>query len=121
MDKDEPYSVYYSVLSVIQPARLEEIEESAIRLLGARGVSRLVGEGLLRQAHIYARNNGLVEDIGSEKYVVSERAEQFVRYEGWGEFIDNRRLFAMKSQRRDTRRYSRRSDRRKLSANNGES
>lgn len=106
MDRDEPYSVYYSILSAIQPASIEEIEESVASLLGAQNLSRFVEDGLLRQAHDYACTNRLVIMITDEKYVISERAEAFVRSEGWGKFIDNRRLFTMKAQRREHRRYS---------------
>lgn len=100
MKRVDPLFAYLSVLSVIQPARIQDIENYASSLLGAELSKWLLEKNLLRESHDDARANGLVVAVRRGVYFLTPRGKSVVRREGLERSIDNRRLFLMKAQRR---------------------
>lgn len=100
MKKVDPHFVYFLILSVIQPASIEEIETSVATLLGPEYVDILVKSGRLRWAHEDAIKNKALIEVKKDVYFMSKWAKRFVRTKGLEKSIDNRRLFLMKSVRR---------------------
>lgn len=100
MNKVDPHFAYFSILSVIQPASIEDIEESVASILGSEHVDSLVRSGRLRWAHEDARKNKAVIKVNGEEYFITRAAKGFVRLKGLEKSIDNRRLFMLKSHRK---------------------
>lgn len=99
MNRVDPLFAYLSVLSVIQPARIQDVEASAESLLGSKLASWLNDKDLLRQAHLDARNSDFVVAVRRGVYFTTPRGRQIVRRAGLEQSIDNSRFFLMKSQR----------------------
>jgi len=91
---------YLSVLAVIQPARIQDIESSAADFLGQDLSNWLLEKHLFRDAHESARNDGFVTAVRRGVYFLTPKGRRVVRREGLGQSIDNRRLFLMKAQRK---------------------
>lgn len=106
MSKIDPHFAYFSILSVIQPASIEEIEAEASSVLGPEHGDILVDSGDIRWAHENALKNGAIIKVKKGKYFIARWAKSFVRLEGLEKSIDNRRLFMMKLQRK-RRKHSR--------------
>lgn len=100
MRRIDPLFAYLSILAVIQPARIQDIETSAAALMEPRYADILVSEGQLRAAHEVARQKGYVIQVRRGVYFTASSAKHLVRREGLERSIDNRRLFLMKAQRR---------------------
>ena len=100
MKKVDPLFAYLSILAVIQPARIQDIETSASQLLNVDYAKILVEGGHLRRTHEVAREKGLVLTVRKGVYFIAPKARSLVRRAGLEQSIDNRRLFLMKSQRR---------------------
>ena len=100
MKRVDPLFAYLSILSVIQPARIQDIEASAARLLGNNLSGWLEEKGLLREAHEDARDGKFVIAVRRGVYFTTPKGRQIVRRAGLERSIDNRRLFLMKTQRR---------------------
>ena len=96
----DPLFAYLSVLAVIQPARIQDIEEFSAEFLGDDLANRLREKGELRDAHTDARENGFVTAVRRGVYFMTPKGKKVVRREGLERSIDNRRLFLMKAQRR---------------------
>jgi hypothetical protein len=99
MRKIDPIFIYVSVLSVIQPARVQDIESSASELLPADTYAQIKGRNILRDAHSKAKEMGLVIQVRRGVYAIAQKARHIVRNSGLEREIDNRRLFLMKAQR----------------------
>lgn len=99
MSKIDPVFAYLSILAVIQPARIQDIEASAGQLFSPEYAKHLVDEGLLRTAHETARQGGFVIQVRRGVYFTAPSARHHVRRQGLEKAIDNRRLFLMKAQR----------------------
>jgi hypothetical protein len=91
--------VYLSVLSVIQPARIQDIERMSGELHGKRG-ERLSATGDLRQFHDVARAEKLVISVRRGLFVLSRSGAQYIRTEPFVRTLDNRRLFLIKARRK---------------------
>lgn len=100
MKKIDPLFAYLSILAVIQPARIQDIEASAHQLLSPDYSKMLVEAGHLRTAHETARERGLVIQVRRGVYFTAPKARHLVRREGLERSIDNRRFFLMKAQRK---------------------
>ena len=100
MKKIDPLFAYFSVLAVIQPARIQDIEASAKQLLNPDYANFLLEGGHFRTAHEAARERGLVIQVRRGVYFTAPKARHLVRRAGLERSIDNRRLFLMKEQRR---------------------
>lgn len=100
MSKVDPLFSYLAVLAIIQPARIQDIEKSASNYLPEVVASKLLEDGLLRQAHAIAREKGLVVQVRRGVYFTAPEAKAVVRRAGLEHSIDNRRLFLMKKQRK---------------------
>lgn len=100
MKKIDPLFAYFSVLAVIQPARIQDIEASATQLLSPDYADLLLESGQLRTAHETARERGLVIQVRRGVYFIAPKARHLVRRAGLERSIDNRRFFLMKAQRR---------------------
>lgn len=100
MKKIDPLFAYFSILAVIQPARIQDIEASAPQLLGVSYAQALVEGGHLRKAHETAREQKMVLTLRKGVYFTAPKARHLVRRAGLERSIDNRRLFLMKTQRR---------------------
>lgn len=100
MSKVNPLFAYFSILAVVQPARIQDIEASASLLFNEANAKALVEGGHLRAAHETARARGLVLQVRRGVYFTAPSAKHLVRREGLDQMIDNRRLFLMKAQRR---------------------
>lgn len=96
----DPLFAYLSVLAVIQPARIQDIEEHAAKLLGRELSIWLSENDKLREAHSDARQNDLVTSVRRGVYFMTPAGRQIVRRAGLERSLDNRRLFLMKAQRR---------------------
>jgi hypothetical protein len=100
MKKIDPLFLYLSVLAVIQPARVQDVEDSAASLLPPDTAKDLLAGGLLRIAHDKAKELGIIIPLRKGVYVIANSARGIVRKSGLEREIDNRRLFLMKEQRR---------------------
>lgn len=100
MSRVNPLFAYFSILAVVQPARIQDIEAGASLLFSEANAKALVDGGHLRAAHETARTRGLVLQVRRGVYFTAPSAKQLVRREGLDQMLDNRRLFLMKSQRR---------------------
>lgn len=96
----DPLFAYLSILAVIQPARIQDVEDYSVKLLGIELADWLNDDDKLRNAHIDARANGLVTPVRRGVYFMTPKGKQIVRREGLERSIDNRRFFLMKAQRR---------------------
>jgi Mn-dependent DtxR family transcriptional regulator len=96
----DPLFAYLSILAVIQPARIQDIEQYSESVLGKEIASWLEEREKLRDAHEDARRAGLVSAIRRGVYFMTPRGKHIVRRAGLEHSIDNRRLFLMKEQRR---------------------
>lgn len=95
----DPSFVYMLTLSVIQPARIQDIEDDAPRLAGPQAAD-LVAAGALRAVHKDARADGVVVAVRKGLYVLSRAASEALRRSPIARDIDNRRLFLIKSKRK---------------------
>lgn len=100
MKRVDPLFAYLSILSVIQPARIQDVEESAKDFLGTELAGWLLERGLLREAHEGARLAEFVVAVRRGVYFLTPKAKLIVRRAGLERSIDNRRLFLMKAQRK---------------------
>lgn len=100
MKRVDPLFAYLSVLSVIQPARIQDVEKYSSSLLGRDLSKWLLEKKLFREAHEDARDHGLVIAVRRGVYFMTPKGKQVVRRQGLERSIDNRRLFLMKAQRR---------------------
>lgn len=103
MKKIDPLFAYLSILAVIQPARIQDIESNAHLLLGKDYTEYLIEGGHLRKAHSVAREKKMVLTVRKGVYFSTPKARNLVRTSGLERSIDNRRLFLMKAQRRKYR------------------
>jgi len=100
MSNVDPLFVYMSVLAVIQPARIQDIEKSAKKLIAKKTYDWMMKKELFRSTHKHAKEVGLVIQVRRGVYFTSSGAKSIVRHAGFQRNIDNRRLFLMKEQRR---------------------
>ncbi|WP_433760933.1 hypothetical protein [Brucella anthropi] len=100
MKKIDPLFAYFSILAVIQPARIQDIEASAQQLLSSDYAKFLLDGGHFRAAHELARERGMVFQVRRGVYFTAPKARHIVRREGLEYSIDNRRFFLMKAQRK---------------------
>jgi hypothetical protein len=100
MKQIDPLFAYFSILAVIQPARIQDIEVCARQLLSLEYAELLLEGGHFRAAHETARERGLVIQVRRGVYFTAPKARHLVRREGLERSIDNRRFFLMKAQRR---------------------
>ena len=92
--------IYLMTLSVVQPARIQDIEKGSYLLFG-RELIEEIGPDSLRQTHKLARKNELIIAVRRGSYCVSRRGASIIRRGGISSQIDNRRLFLMKKERKD--------------------
>lgn len=71
MRKIDPLFAYFSILAVIQPARIQDIEASARQLLSPEYAKLLLEGGHFRAAHETARERGLVAGFGKSRTVIT--------------------------------------------------
>lgn len=100
MKRVDPLFAYLSILSVIQPARIQDIEESSASVIGVELSKWLTERALLREAHEAARAADFVVAVRRGVYFLTPKAKLIVRRAGLERSIDNRRLFLMKTQRK---------------------
>jgi hypothetical protein len=99
MSGPETIQIYLMTLSVIQPARIQDIEKNAPLMFGD-DLIREIGAKKLRGIHTFARENGLVVSVRRGSYCVSRHGRAIIRHRQMSSQIDNRRLFLMKRQRK---------------------
>ena len=75
MKRVDPLFAYLSVLAVIQPARIQDIENNAASLLGGELSAWLLEKGLLREAHEDARSNGMVIPVRRGVYFMTPKGK----------------------------------------------
>lgn len=96
----DPIFAYISILSVIQPARIQDIEKNSEDVLGADISSWLKDNNSLRGAHTDAQQLNLVIAVRRGVFFLTPKGRNIVRRQGLEKSIDNRRLYLMKLQRR---------------------
>lgn len=94
-----PLFSYLVTLSVIQPARIQDVEQAAGDLLGSDAES-YANSGRLRQAHEDARRANLVVPVRKGLYSLSLAGAERVRVEPLVWQLDNARMFLIKQKRR---------------------
>lgn len=92
--------IYLMTLSVVQPARIQDIEKGSYLLFGKKIIDE-IGLDSLRQTHDLARKGELVIAVRRGSYCVSRRGASIIRRGKISSQIDNRRLFLMKKERRN--------------------
>lgn len=100
MGKIDPRSAYFSILSVIQPASIEEIENSVSSLLGDEHENSLVRRGQLKKVHQKAIRDREVIKVSGRRYFVSQWARTNADDEILSRSISNERFFLLKAQRK---------------------
>lgn len=107
MDRIKPYVAYFAILSVIQPASIEEIEENVASLLGEEYVDGLVRRGRLRKVHESAKDTTEIIGIGGKRFLISQWARQYTKdVLLMNRSIDNQRFFELKNRRKSYKRFS---------------
>lgn len=91
---------YLAVLAVIQPARIQDIEMYAPKILPDERIESLLETEIFRAIHQKAREAGLVIPVKRGTYFLSQDGREMVRRSDLYKEIDNLRLFLMKDQRR---------------------
>ena len=79
MSAFEPLHIYLMTLSVIQPARVQDVEKNAYLMFGKNVIDE-IGQESLRQAHDIARKNELVVSVRRGSYCVSRRGASIIRH-----------------------------------------
>ena len=100
MRTSDPVFAYLTILAVIQPARVQDIEASAKDVLGLQLGEWLLQDKRIRSAHDVARNSNLVYQVRRGVYFLAPAARLIVRRTGLERSIDNSRMFLMKDQRK---------------------
>jgi hypothetical protein len=100
MKKIDPIFLYLTVLSVVQPARIQDIEAAASEILPGDSYTQMIQNDLFRSAHGSARDLGLITQVRKGVYIITSAARGIVRNSGLERELDNRRLFLMKAQRK---------------------
>lgn len=100
MNEINSLEIYLMTLSVVQPARIQDIEKGSYLLFGRKLIEE-IGLDSLRQTHELARKNELVIAVRRGSYCVSRRGASIIRRGEISSQIDNRRLFLMKKERRE--------------------
>lgn len=103
MSISDPLFSYLTVLAVIQPGRIQDIEMYAPEILPDGISAPLLASGAFRQAHIFAQENGYVLPVRRGTYFLTARGREVVRRNGLHKHLDNLRMFLMKDQRRKYR------------------
>ena len=96
----DPLQIYLMTLSVVQPARIQDIEKGSYLLFGRKLIEE-IGPDSMRQTHELARKDELVIAVRRGSYSISRRGASIIRHGKIPSQIDNRRLFLMKKERRD--------------------
>lgn len=99
MSRFDALQLYLMTLSVIQPARIQDIEKGAESLFGKEAIDA-IGLDAVRFAHEIALKSGFVIVVRRGSYCVSRSGASIIRHGKISSQIDNRRLFLMKKQRR---------------------
>lgn len=100
MSVSDPLFSYLTVLSVIQPGRIQDVERYASEILPSDISETLLSSGVLREAHLFARIHGYVLQVRRGSYFLTAKGREVVRRDGFHKELDNLRLFLMKGQRR---------------------
>lgn len=100
MSKIDPRTAYFSILSVIQPASIEEIEDRVRSLLGPEHENSLVRRGALKKVHKKAIKDKEVIKVSRKNYFISQWARKNADEKVLDRSISNERFFMMKSQRK---------------------
>lgn len=103
MNVSDPLFSYLTVLAVIQPGRIQDIEMYAPDVLPSGVSEPLLASGALRDAHTFAKENGYVMQVRRGTYFLTARGRELVRRNGLHKQLDNLRMFLMKDQRRKYR------------------
>lgn len=103
MNLSDPLFSYLTVLSVIQPGRVQDVELYAPDILPSGVSEPLLTSGALREAHAFAKENGYVTPIRRGTYFLTAKGRELVRRNGLHKQLDNIRMFLMKDQRRKYR------------------
>lgn len=99
----DPLFSYLTVLAVIQPGRVQDVELYALDVLPSDVSEPLLASGALREAHNFARENGYIVQVRRGTYFLTARGRELVRRNGLHKQLDNLRMFLMKDQRRKYR------------------
>ncbi|QFU07182.1 hypothetical protein PARPLA_00874 [Rhodobacteraceae bacterium THAF1] len=100
MEITTPLFDYLTVLAVIQPGRIQDIEQFAPQILPRDDVGESVEHGIFRLAHDEARKLNLVTQVKRGTFFLTPAGREEVRRASLHKEIDNMRLFLMKAQRK---------------------
>lgn len=103
MNMSDPVFAYLTVLAVIQPGRVQDIERYALEILPDGVGEPLLAASAFRAAHELARANGYVTPVRRGTYFLTAKGREIVRRDGLHKQIDNLRMFLMKGQRKKYR------------------
>ena len=103
MNIPDPLFSYLTVLAVIQPGRIQDVELYAPDVLPLGVGDQLLASDALRDAHGFARENGYVMQVRRGTYFLTAKGRELVRRNGLHKQLDNLRMFLMKDQRRKYR------------------
>ncbi|PYG29839.1 hypothetical protein C8N36_1074 [Pelagimonas varians] len=95
----DPLFSYLTVLSVIQPGRVQDVERFAPDILPQGTAEELIETGAFREAHYFARVHGHISPVRRGTFFLTAKGREVVRRDGLHKELDNLRLFLMKGQR----------------------
>ena len=93
------FQIYLMTLSIIQPARIQDIEDYVTENFESKVVSEVMRPNL-RDVHALARENGMVIAVRYGVYVLSRFGRNYPGLTGLKRQLDVRRLFLMKKERK---------------------
>lgn len=96
----DPLFSYLTILAIIQPARIQDVENSASSYFKPELAEWLRANERLRGAHESARARNFVIQVRRGVYFLTPSGRAVVRRSLLERSIDNRRLFLMKAQRK---------------------
>ena len=98
MIKINPVIAYMVILSIIQPASVEEIEKNAAKFFGADWAARMIKYKALRDAHETAMNLKLIVEAENFKFNVTSKGSNFVNLARMKNAVDKKRIYFLKQQ-----------------------
>ena len=98
MFKINPVIAYMMILSVIQPASIEEIEEHAAKFFGTDWATNMIKYNAIRDAHSTALNLDFISEVKKGKFSATPKGSEFVRFANVKDSIDKKRVYYLKQQ-----------------------
>lgn len=100
MTYTDPLFTYLTILSIIQPARIQDIENYAPSIIPSEIYDTMIFANSFREVHAFARDNNYILSVRKGTYFLTAKGRAVVRRKNFYRELDNSRIFLMKDQRK---------------------